>query len=219
MADDQFDYPAETSVKDMTADQQAEYWREKAQKHEKQWKSYQDKTDDELRQEVARLRGASNNTGALLRKLGVTDDASADALIAKRDRAEALANDLATDTERAAREARENTEKELRPQLQAQAVEDAFRLLIGDSKTDTETTDFLADLNLNRFIGENGRVDTAKVRARAEQFAPAKGTSTTSNKGPTVTGHGSAGGKPTGSLSGATSGADLYDRLHPKKTA
>lgn len=179
-----FDYPAETPIADMKPDQQVEYWREKAQKHERL-----------LRAERTALGGIKPEQLTALRE--------------KAQRQDALEQELASETEKAVTAAKQTTQQEADDKYRPLLAETAFRVAIGDRKTAEETNDFLADLNLTRFIKDDGQVDTAKVLSRVEQFAPAKGNQ--QQRGPVVTGHGS-GNSGNGRSSGGSVAQVMADR-------
>lgn len=178
------EFPPNTPVAEMTDKQAAAYYKHQARKHEDRVKSFGGLTTEQL----AELR-------------------------AKAEKHDALELELSGTAEQAAAKAKADTQAENDAKYRPMLAETAFRVAIGDRKSEEEVDDFLGDLNLDRFVADDGKVDTAKVLARVEQFAPAKGTSTTL-KGPTVTGHGSGSGAGSGT---ALTGSELYDRLHPKK--
>lgn len=140
-------YPANTPLEQMTAEQQAAYWKAQSRKHEDRSKAFGALTPEQL----AELR-------------------------AKADRQDALEAEMSDGLTKAVAEAKKATASEADAKYQPMLVETAFRIAIGDRKTPEETADFIGDLNLTRFLGSDGQVDTAKVLARVEQFAPATGT-------------------------------------------
>lgn len=152
-------FPANTPVAEMKPAEQAEYWRDRSKKHEGRVKAFGDLRPEDI---------------AALRE--------------KADRQDALEDELASDKEKAVKEAKTTTQSEADAKYRPMLAETAFRVAVGDRKTDDEVTDFLADLNLDRFITDDGRVDTAKVLSRVEQFAPAKGNQ--HQRAPVVTSHG-----------------------------
>lgn len=103
-----------------------------------------------------------------------------------------------TDLQRATAEAAEAAKKEADAEYRPKLAETAFRVAIGDRKTADEVNDFIADLNLARFLTDGGDVDTAKVLARVEQFAgktiapPAP----PAPRGPVIPGHNPGGSPP-----------------------
>lgn len=107
----------------------------------------------------------------------------------KADAAEA-AN--ATDVQRAAADAQKAANEAADAKYRPMLAETAFRVAIGDAKPAAEVDEFVADLNLSRFLKDDGTVDTAKVLSRVKQFIPpAAPTRTTpaAPKGPVVPGH------------------------------
>jgi hypothetical protein len=155
-------YPANTPVAEMTVAQQAAYWKHQSRRHEERAKPFKDVTPEQLSE-----------------------------LREKAKRQDELEHELSSETEKQVTAARDTTAKEKDGHYQPLLAETAFRVAIGDRKTDAEIDEFLAELNLGAFLTE-GKVNTAKVLARAQQFAPATGNQQ-QRKGPTVTGHGSNG--------------------------
>lgn len=166
------EFPANTPVVDMQVAEQAAYWRDKARKHEGRVKALGDLTPDAL---------------AALRE--------------KADRQDALEDELASDKDRAVKEAKTVAQSEADARYRPLLAETAFRVAIGDRKPEAEVDEFIDDLNLTRFLTDDGKVDTAKVLSRVEQFAPATGTrqdQQTHRRGPSPTGQGNRGGNRTG---------------------
>ncbi len=182
-------FPANTPVAEMTAEQQAAYWKHQSRRHESRAKAFGDLSPERL----AELRE-------------------------KAARQDELEHELSSEADKRERAAREAAQSEADARYRPMLAETAFRVAIGDRKTDDEITDFLADLNMARFITDEGKVDTAKVLARVEQFAPAKGDQQQQRKGPTVMAHGTGSGSGKSTLA-TLSGSELYDRLHPKPAA
>lgn len=180
-------FPKDTPVADMTEKQQAAYWKHQSRKHEDAWKQ---RVGDLTPEKLQELRDKAQKHDALEYELSsATDKAAKDAEKAAREKADA----------------------EYRPML----AETAFRVAIGDRKPEVEVEDFIADLNLSRFLTDDGRVDTAKVLARVEQFAPATGTTTpTPRRGPTPTGQGQRGTTGTGDDRSIEAGRELYRSRH-----
>jgi hypothetical protein len=151
-------------------------------------------------------------------------------LRAKAEKHDSLEYELGTASEKAVKDAekaaREQADGEYRPLL----AETAFRVAIGERnarleeasrKSDEDIAEFIGDLNLSRFLTDDGRVDTAKVLARVDQFAPAMGATQNQQqrRGPSPTGQGNSSGNQrsapgTGSVG---AGRDLYAETHPKK--
>jgi hypothetical protein len=117
---------------------------------------------------------------------------------AKLDKAEAEAG---TETEKAVRAAYAEAEQKIKAELQPQFVAWAFRAAVGDRMPEADLSELLEDMNLNNFLTADGSVDTAKVKARAEKIAPAKGSTT--RPGPSAAGNGA---RPVGTVSGKDAG-------------
>lgn len=113
-----------------------------------------------------------------------------DEIKAKAEKHDALELELSSEAEKQAREAAKKATEEAESKYRPKLAETAFRIAIGDRKTADEVTDFIADLNLSRFLTETGDVDTAKVLARVEQFTGNNKTTTPSRIGPSASGQG-----------------------------
>jgi hypothetical protein len=187
-------YPLKTSPSDMTTDQQVAYYKAMARKHEDRAKGMD---SDELKQ----LRARAKRADELERQnMDVQERAVAEARDTARQEAETAAT------------------AKYAPRL----AETAFRVAIGTRKSQEDVDEFIADLNLPRFLTDEGQVDTAKVLARVEQFAPVTGAQQKlATRGPVVIRHGSGNGTSgTASASGSVSaGRDLWAETHPKKAS
>lgn len=164
----------------------------------------------------AKWEGRATKNYGILRDLGISSPEEAAAIKDKVTQHDALERELMSDKDKAVEEAKTQASTAADEKYRPLIAETAFRVAIGDRKPKDEVDDFIADLNLSRFLTDDGTVDTAKVLARVDQFAPVKGT-TTERRGPQITAGGtSSGGSGGGSLTGLA-GDELYDRLHPKK--
>jgi hypothetical protein len=184
-------FPANTAVTDMTPEQQAAYWKHQSRKHEDRSKQFGDLTPEQL----AEIR-------------------------AKAERQDALEFEMASDQEKAVAEAKKAAKSEADAEWAPRLAETAFRVAIADRKTAEEISDFLGDLNLARFIKDDGVVDTAKVLARVEEFAPSGATpppGTPPRRGPSPTGLGAGGGG--GSDQGGAGGRAAAERMFPQLAA
>jgi hypothetical protein len=133
-------YPLKTSPSDMTTDQQVAYYKAMARKHEDRAKGMD---SDELKQ----LRARAKRADELERQnMDVQERAVAEARDTARQEAETAAT------------------AKYAPRL----AETAFRVAIGTRKSQEDVDEFIADLNLPRFLTDEGQVDTAKVLARVE---------------------------------------------------
>jgi len=195
-------YPANTPIEQMTGEQREAYWKFHAHKHEERVKSFGDLTP----QALAELR-------------------------AKADKQDATEYELSSASEKAVADAKKATQDEADATYRPLLAETAFRVAIGernaraaeaDRKSEDDVSEFIGDLNLSRFLTDAGHVDTAKVLARVDQFAPATGTQQNQQRrGPSPTGQGNSSGNQrsapgTGSVS---AGRDLYAETHPKKAS
>lgn len=184
---EKFDFPANTSIAEMTPAQQTEYWRHKARVHEDRNKAYGGLTAEQLSE-----------------------------LREKADKHDALERELMSDKDKAVAEAADAAKASTRAELIPELVQAKFESAAAGRLTSEQIKAILAPLDKTYFTDAAGKVDTAKVTAYVEQVAPAKGNP--DRKGPGVTPHAPAGGSGAAQLS-SLSGSELYDRLHPKKTA
>jgi hypothetical protein len=142
----------------------------------------------------------------------VTGDRTPAQLKAELDELETLRKEKLSPSEKAIEDAKQAARNEVLPQL----AETAFRVAIGDRKTEAEVDEFIADLNLSRFI-KDGKVDTAKVIDRVQQYAPAKGSNDGGGHGRDF-GQGNRGNGQNGK-SGVAAGADMFKTRHPSSTS
>jgi hypothetical protein len=143
-------YPANTPIAEMSPPQQAAYWRDKAQKHEKAWRGVVDKnlTPDQVLQMQQRLSDIERQS------LSEQERAIADV------RESALAEGRAA----ALQETNSTTVKAL--------LEGALRM---QGRTDEQVADTIRFLNLGAFV-TNGVPDTAAILTYAGTPAPGPGT-------------------------------------------
>lgn len=135
-------FPADTPVKDMTPDQQAAYWRDKAQKHEKLWKAVE-VTPEELT-----------------------------ALREKADQHDALERELMSDHDKAVQEAREAARLEAQAEFATELVTAKFESASAGRLDADRLAKILAPLDLTKFLDAKGKVDGAKVQAYVDDVAP-----------------------------------------------
>lgn len=143
--------------------------------------------------------------------LTITGGKHGDALKAELEELGTLRQEKLTPSEKAIEEAKQAARSEVLPQL----AETAFRVAIGDRKTEAEVNEFIGDLNLSRFI-KDGKVDTAKVLERVQQYAPAKDTGD-GNQQQRDYGQGNRGGGGA-AKSGVSAGRDLHASRHQKSS-
>lgn len=79
-----------------------------------------------------------------------------------------------TDLERQVDEARKATRTETLAEVGKDRAGDAIRFSIGDRLPDDEVDSLLDDLNLGRFLTDDGKVDKDKVASYVARVAPAK---------------------------------------------
>jgi type IV secretory pathway VirB10-like protein len=154
-------FPVGTAVADMTAEQQAAYWKHQSRKHEDRAKVFGDLTADQLKS----LRDKAKRQDELELELGTTADKAA-----------AKARDEAAAAARA----------ELLPQLVTAKLEAATAGRV----TSDAIAKALEFVDTAKFLTD-GKVDTAKVKSFADSLAPATGTQPPSPRpGPTPSGQG-----------------------------
>lgn len=79
-----------------------------------------------------------------------------------------------TDFERQVEEAKAATRAETLAEVGQSRAEDAIRFSIGDRLSDDDLNELLDNLNLAKFLTEDGRVDRPKVAAYVSRVAPGK---------------------------------------------
>lgn len=77
-----------------------------------------------------------------------------------------------TETEKAVRTARDEGRNEALKEVGTARAEDAIRFSIGDRLPDKELDELLGDLNLARFMKDDGSVDREKVASYVARIAP-----------------------------------------------
>lgn len=129
-------------------------------------------------------------------KYGMTPDEAK----AFREQFEALDAEGKSEAEKREKAARKAAAEEADAKYQPKLAETAFRVAIGDRVPASEVDDFIGDLNLSRFITEDGNVDTAKVLARVAQITQGrdgKQQQAPAPKGPVIPGHTGTGATST----------------------
>ena len=137
-------FPANTPVHEMTAEQQAAYWKDKSQLHEGRNKDLLKITGGKFGDELK----------AELSELGTLRD---------KDK---------TDSERAIEEAKNTAKAEVRKELGTDAARMAFEFALGHDPEKNDQSDLIDTLDLTKVLTDDGKVDTAKVRAIVNKIAP-----------------------------------------------
>jgi hypothetical protein len=141
-------FPEGVKVADMTAEQQAAYWKHYARQHENRVSALGNLTPEDVK--------------ALQDKAQQWDDAEAE---------------RGTETEKAVRSAYAEAEKAVLAKVQPQLVTAEFRAA-ATGRIDAETlASLLEPLDLSKFLAADGSVDTAKVSKYLDGIAPAMGSS------------------------------------------
>lgn len=130
-------FPANTPTKDMTPDQQAAYWKDKARKHEKN-------------------RAPSNLAE----------------LIAAKAELDRIQTENLTPDEKALNEATSKGRREGAATLLHDAVRSSLQAQRPHMTTE-ELDEFLEDVALDKFLGQDGRLDTKRVERLAGKLAAA----------------------------------------------
>lgn len=79
-----------------------------------------------------------------------------------------------SETEKAVAKAKEDGKAEARAELSVGRAEDAIRFAIGERLPAEELDGLLDDLNIKRFVKEDGTVDREKVKSYVDRVAPSK---------------------------------------------
>lgn len=161
-------FPPNTPIEQMTPQQREAYWKHYARRHEDRLKALGNPTPEQLAEWKQ-----------------------------KAEQHDALNDELATDKDKAVKQARKDAEAEAAAQYRPLLVRAEFARHVGDRLPDDALNSILDDFNLNNFLTSDGSVDTAKVKARAEQIAPARGSG--GAKGPSGAGVGRQQSSQTGS--------------------
>jgi hypothetical protein len=146
-ATEEYDFPAKTSLAEMTETQRIEYWRHKARVHEDRVKAFG----------------------------GLTPEQIAD-LKTKAEQFEVLAAASQTDQERAIAEAEQNSRLLAEAQFLPRLVAAEFRAATAGRLEADRLATILEPLDLSKFLTDDGEVDTDKVTAFVDGIAPVRGT-------------------------------------------
>ncbi len=188
-AKSEFDYPAETALHDMSPDQKAEYWREKAQTHE-------------------RRAQASERAGR------VSPERLAE-LKAKAKRADDLDYELSTDKDKAVANAKKSAAEGAAAEYLPRLVNAEFRAAAAGRIEPERLTTILEPLDMSKFLAADNSVDTAKVATFVNGIAPVMGTGKPPAVGPSSRGQGQRNSSASPSVA---SGRDRYAQRHPHRS-
>jgi hypothetical protein len=95
-----------------------------------------------------------------------------DSLKEKAARADALDNELASETEKAVRAAREEERKQVQAQTTPRLVRAEFRAAAKGVLSNEQLNGLLEDVDLNRFITDTGDVDEERIAKKISALAP-----------------------------------------------
>jgi hypothetical protein len=141
-------FPDNTKVEDMTAEQQAAYWKYHSRRHENRVSALGNLTPEQVQE--------------LRDKAQQWDDAEAE---------------RGTEIEKAVRAAQAEAEKAVLAKIQPQLVTAEFRAAAVGRVDNERLAAILEPLDLGKFLAADGSVDTAKVSSYIEGIAPAMGSS------------------------------------------
>lgn len=178
-------FPADTPLAEMTETQQVAYWKHQSRKHENTVKDQKDYAD--LKQELEARRNGTFKEPAK-EKEGEDKVAPFDV---------------------------ESFKAELRKELAAEnapkLVKAQFKTLIGNRLPEDKADLLIDDLDHTKYLAEDGSLDIARIKERAELIAPAP-----LNNRSTRTHQGRR--KAEGSH-GVAAGRDLFEQKHGTKTS
>lgn len=178
-------FPPDTPVREMTAEQAAAYHRHHARKHE------------DRNAELLKITGG---------KYG--DDLKADL-----DELAELRKSKLTDGEKAVEEAKSTTRSDTAKEFGTDGARAALEIALAHDPENNDQSAVIDTLDLSKLLKDDGKVDTAKVRAVAEKFAP-----TDKGEGKTTTRDYGGGKRGDKSASGVAAGRARYEELHGKKS-
>lgn len=171
-------FPKDTPIAEMTIEQQAAYWKHQSRKHEGNAR--------QLKTEVDALKAPKPEAKP---KEEAKVEAKAESEAPKFD-AEAFKAEL---------------KRELRLEQAPELVRARFSSIIGTRMAEDARNALLDDLNLSKFVKEDGSLDDALIKERAEALAPAQPSSHL----------GSRRQAGSGAPSSVQKGRDLYAETHP----
>lgn len=137
-------YPPNTKAEDMTPEQQAAYYRHQARKHEDRNKEWQRTLDGKTAEEIK----------------------------AEREELEKLRAKERTEAENAVEDAKKSTKAEVIKEFGTKLVAAEFKAVLSHVDEDRRGQ-IIENLDLSKFISDNGDVDTDKVKSAAAALAPA----------------------------------------------
>lgn len=143
-ADKDLGFPKDTPVVEMTAVQQAAYYKHQARKHEERATEYR--------------TAAGGKTAAEVK--------------ADLDAAAALAREKMTDQQKAIEDAKTEAQQNAAREYAPKAARTAFEFALSHL-TEADRAELIDTLDLTKVITDSGDVDTAKVRSIVEKIAPA----------------------------------------------
>lgn len=158
-------FPANTPLEQMKPEQREAYWRHHARKHEDRVKALGNLTPEQLT-----------------------------ALRDKAEKHDALELELASEAEKAARKAADEAKTATRAELEPEVINaklDAAAARAG--VTEEDLTKALAFVDTRKFLTDDGKVDTDKVKAFVATITPDRGTQP-ARRGPSATAHGNGTG-------------------------
>ena len=179
-------FPADTPLSEMTIEQQREYWKHQAKKHESNAKKHEST---------------------------VKKQSDYDELKTKAAEADRLRQERETENEKAVREAAEKARVEARAEMLPQLVSARFAAAAAGRIEADRLVTLTEDIDMTRYLKDDGTVDVDKVAAKVEAWAPKPSEPRTPRPDPSQgSGRGPA---PTG----AEKGLAEVERRYGKQTA
>ena len=179
-------FPADTPLSEMTIEQQREYWKHQAKKHESNAKKHEST---------------------------VKKQSDYDELKTKAAEADRLRQERETENEKAVREAAEKARVEARAEMLPQLVSARFAAAAAGRIEADRLVTLTEDIDMTRYLRDDGTVDVDKVAAKVEAWAPKPSEPRTPRPDPSQgSGRGPA---PTG----AEKGLAEVERRYGKQTA
>ncbi len=137
-----------------------------------------------------------------------------DEIKAKAARADALDNELASETEKAEKRAREEERGKVASEYNPRLVRAEFRAAARGVLTSDQLNSLIEDMDLSRYVADDGEVDVAKIEKKVTAFAPPPKEESPPPRG-TDFGQGRRNAPPE---KGVDAGRSRYEATHRKGT-
>lgn len=168
----------------------------------------------------SKWQGRAQNSYDTLHSLGITDEASAQAVKEKLAAHDKIQYDLASENEQKIIDARNQERDELQAQNGPRLVSAEIRIAAKGVLSEDQTAVLLEDVDVlyKKYLTATGDVDVSAIEEKITKLAPAKGTEGNGQqqrRGPSSTGQGDRGNSKAGVST--DSGRELYRSKHPAK--